>query len=146
MKVKHIILWHLIITIGLVSFFLVGCRNNYDEWQTFSSKLYNTSPKTEVCRHRVARIAKQMMVFGKSFDLVFGEAPWSKKEGHIRIEYWRDGELIILDPTWKTRDLSKFRETDRWEYIPMRSDNIRVVSFVNRVLNEIGVEPYTPKK
>ena len=122
-------------------FWLVGCGNNRDEWQWLSSKIYQTASDSEVCRHRVARIAKQMMIFGKSFDLVFGEVSWTD-EHHVRIEYWKDGELVILDPTWKTRDLRKFIETDRWAYIVGEDANIRVISWVNRVLHEMGIEPY----
>ena len=135
MKAKHII------SIGLIMFWLVGCGNNQDEWQELSSHLRFTSPRSEVCRHRVARIAKQMILQGKPFDLVFGYPNYDRKTEHVRIEYWKGGDLVILDPMWKTRNLHKFVETDRWAYAPFRDANIRVISYVNRVLNEIGVEP-----
>lgn len=117
----------------------------YDKWQWMSGDLYFRASGDKVCRHRCAMIAKSMMESGKAFDLVFGTAPWSG-EKHVRIEYWRDGELIILEPMWADRDANKFIEEGRWSYIPGEDANIRVISWANRVLVEIGEEPFHPER
>jgi hypothetical protein len=137
MKLRHII------SLSIILLCLAGCGDNsLDKWQALSSQVYRTSPVAYTCRHRCSILAKQMIESEKVFDLVFGTPIWDKKAQHIRIEYWSNGEMVIIDPMWKKRDYHKFIETDRWEYVPDREDNIRVVSFVNRMLSQIGEKPY----
>ena len=140
---KHILI---LITALYILLSVQGCAKpvtgaEYDEWQWMAGTLYMQNPGDKVCMHRCAIIAKAMMEKGVAFDLVFGSAAWSNK-GHVRIEYWRDGDLIILEPMWSDNQISKFIEEDRWAYVPGADANIRVISFVNRVLASIGEEPY----
>uniref|UniRef100_A0A6M3JH84 Uncharacterized protein n=1 Tax=viral metagenome TaxID=1070528 RepID=A0A6M3JH84_9ZZZZ len=109
-----------------------------------AGKLYMRNPGDKVCRHRCAIIAKKMMEKGVAFDLVFGVPTWSDKR-HVRIEYWKDGELVILEPMWSDAKIQSFISDDRWAYVPGDIANIRVISWVNKVLAEIGEEPYRGK-
>ena len=148
MKVKHII-------IAILSLYILlsvqGCaekvsgEERYDKWQWMAGEMYLRDSSDKVCRHRCAIIAKQMMQEDKVFDLVFGTAPWSNKK-HVRIEYWKDGELIVLEPMWSDTKINKFVEDDRWAYVPNNDANIRIISWVNWVLLEIGEEPYKVKE
>jgi len=139
MKIRHFLTTFALISIPV--FILISGCVKYDEWEFMSAKIYSSSPKSYVCRHRVAMIAKRMMEEGKAFDIVIGTCPWSSTR-HVRIEYWSDGNMKILDPTWPTKDMSKFVEDERWSYDGRSSADRRVISNVNRWLVEIGLEPY----
>ena len=136
----------ILLTILYILLSVQGCAervdgSEYDKWQWMAGEMYLSNPTNQVCRHRCALIAKEMMAENVSFDLVFGEAPWAKKDKHVRIEYWRGDEMIILEPMWADVRTSKFIEEDRWMYVPGDEANIRVISWVNRVLWELGIKP-----
>ena len=129
----------LITVIALMLAIQVYGSARYDEWQWMAGELYIQDKSNTVCRHRCALIAKRMIENGKSFDLVFGTTPTAKR--HVRIEYWKDYEFVILEPSWSDSATYKFIEDDRWSYIPNEDANIRVISWVNRVLLELGERP-----
>lgn len=118
-----------------------GCRKfSQAEWD--AGRLYMQDRSWQKCRHRVAIVARDMMKRGETFELVFGTAQWNG-ERHVRIEQWVDGELRIIDPTWPDRDLGKLIITDRWEFTK-ENQSMRVISFVNRCLLELGDREFYP--
>ena len=134
----------ILLTILYILLSVQGCAkpvdgDEYDKWQWLAGEMYLHNPGDKVCRHRCALIAKEMIAENVSFDLVFGDAPSGKK--HVRIEYWQGDNLIIIEPSWSDSQIDKFIETDRWMYLPGADANIRVTSWVNRVLYEIGIKP-----
>jgi len=141
MKVKHVIFWHTVATIFLTAILLGGCKK-HDNWEWLAGNIYRTAPRNQVCRHRVARIAKQMMSEGHEFDLVFGNA-FGKK--HVRIEYIANGKTVIIEPTWLGA-YDKFTETNRWQWRDGSSANRLIISWVNGALKEIEGQPYRPNE
>jgi hypothetical protein len=118
-----------------------GCKR-YSQAEWDAGRLYWQDKSWQKCRHRVAIVARDMMKRGETFELVFGEASWNG-ELHVRIEKWVDGDLRIIDPTWPDRDLGKLIITDRWEFTK-ENQSMRVISFVNHALLEIGDREFYP--
>ena len=112
---------------------LTGCAT---KWQQVRDGVYNTNPEGMVCRHRVNLMYDKMKPEGIAFDVVRGYVVIPKNK-HVRLEYWENENLIILDPMQSISNYHKFVCTNRWLINQNnRADEIRAMRYFKGIRNE----------